>query len=112
MSMSYIITEQDISNTTDLEIAFSTTRLLPEMGDIPIGFIKGNIYTETVSAIFYGTELPDATMEFNFDVSPENMNKCVTAHLKSFEPKHEHKIAGVGYMLSKIATLRIKPTEE
>jgi hypothetical protein len=110
--MPHTITETDVANTTDLELAFATTRLLPKMEDIPIEFIKGNIYTETVEAIFCGIELPDASMEFNLDVSPGDVNKCITAHLRSFEPKHEHKIAGIGYILSKIATLRKKSGED
>jgi hypothetical protein len=109
--MPYMVTKQDIENTTDVELAFATTRLLPEIGDIPIEFINGNLYTKTVEAIFLGLKSPGYNMKINIDVSPGDISKCVAAHLKSFEPTYEHKIAGVGYMLSKIATLSIESAE-
>jgi hypothetical protein len=109
--MAYMVTKQDVENTTDVELAFATTRLLPEMIDIPIEFINGNVYTKTVEAIFLGLKSPGYNMKINLDVSPSDVSKCIAAHLKSFNPKHEHKIAGVGYMLSKIATLSIGSTK-
>lgn len=108
--MTYEVTADDVKSTTDVEMAFATTRLLPSYELVPKEFKKGNLYTKTVSAIFFGTELPKANLYLNLDVTPEELNKCITAHLKSFEPKHEHKIAGVGYLLSKIATLETDGT--
>jgi hypothetical protein len=110
--MAYKINAKDINATTDVELAFSTVRLLPKVVDIPQDFFDGNIYTEVVEAIFYGKEIPESTMILNFEVTPEIINKCITAHLKSFEPKHENKIAGVGYLLSKIATIELTPATE
>ncbi len=103
--MTYEVTSGDVKSITDLDLAFATTRLLPPYELVPAEFKKGNLYTETVSAIFYGTEFPNVKLHLNLDVTPEELRKCIMAHLKSYELKHEDKIAGVGYLLSKIATL-------
>jgi hypothetical protein len=90
-------------------LAFSTERLLPALQDVPEEFRKGNIYTELASAIFYGTEMPKCTIALNEGVEGEKLNRCIRAHLKSWGPKHEHKIAGVGYMIACACILH--PTE-
>lgn len=98
------ITLKDIKSITDAELAFSTTRFLPEMEDIPAEFLRGNKYTNLIECLFYGTDLPSGEMMFHFDIEPNELNKFIRAHLKSFEPKHEHKIAGVGFLLSQLCT--------
>lgn len=105
--MPYSLTPADLASITMPEQAFSTERLLPAWEDIPEEFKKGNVYTELVSALFYGTELPAGVMEFHsgFEGAGEDLNKCVRAHLQSFGPKHEHKIAGIGYMVSLVCTM-------
>lgn len=103
--MAYTLTPEQISSITMPELAFSTERLLPAWEDIPEEFKRGNIYTELASAIFYGTPIPPSTIELNEGVEGEALSKCVRAHLQSFGPKHEHKIAGVGYMISCACTL-------
>ena len=111
--MPYTLTQEDINSITDLEVAFSTTRLLPAWEDIPEDFkklYKGNIYVELTDAIFCGGERPKGNVKFNegFDETQEgfySLQRCVTAHMRSFEPKHEHKIAGIAYMISKVCTI-------
>ncbi|MDH0342020.1 hypothetical protein [Chromobacterium haemolyticum] len=105
--MPYTLTPADLASITGPEMAFSTERLLPAWDDIPDEFKKGNDYTALVEALFYGTNLPDCGMEFlpGFEESAADLNKCVRAHLQSFGPKHEHKIAGVGYMVSLVCVL-------
>ncbi|KQW19801.1 MULTISPECIES: hypothetical protein [Pseudomonas] len=103
--MAYSLTPEQIASITKPEVAFSTERLLPAWADIPDEFKNGNIYTELASAIFYGTKLPPGTIEFNEGFTPEALNNCVRAHLQSFGPKHEHKIAGVGFMIASACTL-------
>jgi len=39
--------------------------------------------------------------------TPEMLNRAVRSHLQSYGPKHEHKIAGVGYMMSRACTLTL-----
>ncbi|WP_213664188.1 hypothetical protein [Stutzerimonas stutzeri] len=98
--MAYTLTAEQVCSVTDVEQAFGTMRLLPDWDDIPKDFKEGNCYTATVEAIFCGTELPKGTIELIDNVSPAALNKCVRAHLQSFGPKHEHKIAGVAYLMS------------
>lgn len=107
--MPYLLTRPDLDSISDPELAFSTDRLLPAWDDIPSEFKNGNLYTELVSAIFYGRELPSADLAFRsgFDDAgaPSALNRCVRAHLQSFAPKHQHKIAGVGYMVAQVCEL-------
>lgn len=98
--MAYTLTPEQIESITMPEVAFSTERLLPAWEDIPDDFNRGNIYTELASAIFYGRTLPPCHIVLNDGVTAETLNKCVRAHLQSFGPKYEHKIAGVGYMIA------------
>ncbi len=98
--MAYTLTPEQVRSVTDVEQAFGTTRLLPDWDDIPTDFKEGNSYTALADAIFYGRPLPKGTLELVDGVSLADLNKCVRAHLQSFEPKHEHKMAGVGYLMS------------
>lgn len=106
----FTITKADIKSITDIEFAFSTTRFLPAEKQIPSEFFKGNIYTKFVENLFFGVELPSGTIEFKFDLKPEEVQRFIISHLKSFEPKHEIKIAGVGYLLHLLGDL--KPHED
>jgi hypothetical protein len=104
--MSYTLTPEQAAATTDLELAYGTTRLLPAWVDIPEEFKVGrNVYCKLASCLFYGTELPELEVTMFDGFTPQILQKCVRAHLGSFEPKHELKMAGVGYMISKMATL-------
>lgn len=103
--MAYTVTPEQMASITDAEMAFSTMRLLPSWDDIPEEFRRGNIYTQMADAIFFGRELPECEIEMNAGFAPEALNRAVRAHLKSWGPKHEHKIAGVGYMIAQAAVL-------
>lgn len=98
--MAYALTPTQVASVTDVEIAFSTTRLLPAWEDIPEDFKRGNLYTRIASAVFYGDSLPNADVQLKPGFQREHVSRAIRAHLRSFSPKHEHKIAGVGYMLS------------
>lgn len=104
--MTYAITPADMASITDPEMAFSTDRLLPALSDIPPEFFAGNIYTELVSAIFFGLELPEMEMELKDGFDPQALNRAVRAHLQSWGPRHQHKIAGVGFMIAQAAVLQ------
>jgi len=104
--MVYAVSPADLDTITDLEMAFSTDRLLPPKKDVPPEFWSGNIYTKLAESIFYGTKLPDCKIEMRTGVQPEKLNRAIRAHLQSFGPKHEHKIAGVGYLIAQFATLQ------
>jgi hypothetical protein len=103
--MPYTVTPQDMDSITDVEMAFSTDRLLPPVEDIPTEFFRGNQYTKLVEAIFYGLQMPDGQIEMKEGFTPESLNRAVRAHIQSFTPKHEHKIAGVGFLVAQAATL-------
>ena len=103
--MSYQLSPEQIDSITEPEVAFSTERLLPPWEAVPEDFRMGNVYTELATAIFYGTELPKCTIILNEGVEAEKLNKCIRAHLQSWGPKHEHKIAGVGLMIASACTL-------
>lgn len=109
----YVLTPADLASITDPEKAFGTMRLLPVWTAIPEEFKRGNLYTKLAESIFYGTALPDGEIEFlpGFELSAGDLNTCVRVHLQSFGPKHEHKIAGVGYMISKVCIMQPTPTD-
>lgn len=98
--MTYQITPEHMASISREEEAFSTERFLPSERDVPEEFKKGNVYTKIAEAIFYGGSFPKGRIEMKDGFSPSDMNKCVRAHLASWGPKHEHKISGVGYMIS------------
>lgn len=107
--MTYRITREDLGSITDLDLAFSTERLLPPWEEIPSEFKRGNVYTELVDALFFGAALPDAEMSFrpgfNDDGAAAALNRSVRAHLQSYGTKHEHKIAGIGYLIAQVCEI-------
>ncbi len=103
--MSYELSVEDVNSITKAEFAFSTERLLPNWNDIPDDFKAGNSYTQFVEKLFYGSPLPNCNIELKMNIEPESMKQCILAHLSSFAPKHEHKIAGVGFMLYQMCIL-------
>ena len=110
MTKQYVLTRDDLLSITEGELVFGTMRLLPTMEQIPPEFFIGNIYTAIAQAMFVSNNPPPSVIAFRkgFDnpdaVQP--MLRCLTAHLKSWGPKHEHKIAGIGYMISLICDIR------
>ena len=83
-----------------LEVAFPaevTGRLLPPIDEVPGEFHGGNEWTELVDQLFFrGGTLP----EFREGIDPGKAVSQIRACLGSFEPEHEHKTAGVAYLLS------------
>lgn len=111
--MTYMITPELAASVSDPELAFSTTRLLPELEDIPAEFKDAsNPYYSLTRTIFYDDPLPEMEMEIKDGYSPEILNKCIRAHLGSYGPEHEHKLAGVAYMMSLMATLQFPSKPE
>ena len=105
------ITCEVLKQINDVEIAFGTTKLLPSQEEIPKEFYTGNDYSKFVDAYFYGRELPTGSIEFKPGFSMDSMpdvRRVLTSHLRSFEPKHEHKLAGVAFLLSQIMTIELK----
>jgi len=101
------LTLADVLSVNDAERAFGTTKLLPPEDEIPAVFYQaGNIYHRIAEAMWAGEPLPNGDITINEAFKDAvvftQIQKCVMAHLTSFQPSHEHKIAGVAYMISKI----------
>jgi hypothetical protein len=107
------ITQADIDATTPLEEGFATTRCLPPEDIIPEPFwgwykgSTGNLYFFMADALFCGSTMPVAYVTWNdgFREDGEALMKWIMAHMRSFTPSHEHKIAGIAYMISQAVTL-------
>lgn len=101
---------ESLDTITELEVAFGTTKLLPPFDVVPSEFKRGNDYTKLLDHLFSGQPLPQGDIVFRegFDDAdaPALLNRVVMAHLRSFEPKHEHKIAGLGYLISQACEVR------
>ena len=99
------ITPELAASITDVEMAFSADRLLPAWDNIPAEFKAGNVYTKIAEAMHYGSALPGGEVELKEGYSVESIQRVVLSHLQSFAPKHEHKMAGVGYLISQMCTV-------
>lgn len=86
---------------SDVTLAFPASivgEYLPEMKDIPEEFKKhGNKWAKDVSELFYNGGTID---NLKSDISKEDATRHMVVMLSSFEPKHEHKIAGAAWLLS------------
>ncbi|KWR83770.1 hypothetical protein RM96_28225 [Cupriavidus sp. IDO] len=107
--MAYSLSRANVDSITDAELERSTVKHLPKWDDIPADFRNGNLYTQMAQARLLDYPMPNASVSllpgFEDDGACKAIDRCITAHLNAFAPKHEHKIAGVGYMISKICRL-------
>lgn len=107
----FTLTRESLNTITDVEVAFGTIKLLPSFDEVPDEFKRGNDYTKLLNHLFSGQALPEGEIVFReaFDdaAAPALLNRVVMAHLRSFEPKHEHKIAGLGYLVSQACNVRL-----
>ena len=111
---SYTLTRDSLETITDLDVAFGTTKLLPAYEQVPPEFKPsngGNVYTKIMDCMFSGTPIPKGNVVFRpgFDdtEAPKLLGRVIQAHLRSFEPKHEHKIAGLGYLVSQVCEVTV-----
>lgn len=96
------LTQADLESITKQEALLGTVRLLPPVGEIPKEFWGTNIYVRIVESMYSGDNPPAGAVHFHPGFTGLNMQPCIMAHLKSFEPDYDHKIAGVAYMIYKI----------
>ncbi len=87
---------------TDLDLAFPAhvidLGLLPKWEDIPEEFRDhNNEWNRAASKIFFRG---GRGLVFKEGVDVVKAKRHLTACLRSFQPKHEHKTAGVGWLLS------------
>jgi hypothetical protein len=90
-----------VPEITDLDMAFGTTKGLPDYATIPDEFKRGphNKWVKFVSeAFFSGAKNIEVTPIDG--ISPGAAFRHIKAMLASFEPRHEHKEAGAAFLMS------------
>lgn len=87
---------------TEVDLVFGgvVEELLPAMTEIPEAFITGEtIWNAAIDRLFYkgpaGIEVTPRK-----EVDPKAALRHIAAVLNSFQPKHEHKMAGCAYLMS------------
>lgn len=95
------------TNVSDIDVAFPTkvSDMMPVYEDIPTEYkhFKGTIWNRLVADwFFHGVH--DLKIKWRKEVDPEAAMRHIKYILGSWEPKHEHKEAGVAYLLSLWAT--------
>lgn len=98
------ITQEEIASITNEEFICGTSRLLPPVDEIPKAFWDGNIYTRIAEAIYTGDRPPPGQVDFNpgFVNDGASLARITMAHIGDMNGDYDHRIAGVGYMISKI----------
>lgn len=93
----------EIPAVTDDEILDGSMRYLPVFKELPEEF-QVRPYNEwfiIASSLFYdGGKLTDYGLVIKSGVDGMQANRLIQSHLRSWKPQHEHKMAGVGYLLS------------
>jgi hypothetical protein len=86
---------------TMLDVAFGCGvigKFLPPMEDIPKAYHSGNRPGSRVASQIFFTGAKSFRAESRDGVDVSAAMQQIKACLGSFEPKHEHKKAGVGYL--------------
>lgn len=98
------VTMTDILSITDEELRRGTLRLLPPADDIPEAFWAGNAYTRIPEALYVGDRPEHAQIDFlpGFDNDGFSLQRVTLAHLRCIDADYDYRIAGIGYLLSKV----------
>lgn len=91
-----------VPELSDLDVNFPAKPPLPEWKDIPEEFKRySNPFAQIASELFFkGGKLADYGLTPKEGVDIGKATRAIRSCLGSFDPKHEHKEAGVAYMLS------------
>jgi hypothetical protein len=100
-----------IPTLSEIDVAFGSVKHMPKYEDIPESFRRyhGDVHVDAIESWFYhgGTiEAPDTlklksgSFKARTGVDFSGALRAIKAILGSFEPKHEHKIAGCAFLLS------------
>lgn len=91
-----------IPDLVDADVVFGNIEHLPPYNAIPNEFKSSrNPFAEIATRLFFqGGRLSDFGLTPKPGVDLEKASRAVKATLGSWEPKHEHKEAGVAFMLS------------
>jgi len=93
----------DIPEITDVDIVFGgADEHLPKWADLPDEFrrMRGPFYHAASMLFFNGGELSDHGLRFRDGVDQTRAIRLLRALLGSYGTKHQHKIGGVGFLLS------------
>ena len=102
------LSQEDLDSITAQEVIQGTDRLLPPIKDIPEEFWIGNAYTRIAEALYIGEEPEEVQIEWIPGYNgPEAITNMCRSHIRSFGLEYAHKIAGIGYMISKL--IKITP---
>ena len=97
-------TRLPIPELSDLEVAFPDKAPILPWDALPEEFRRDwshNAWCDIASRFFYkGGSLDEFKLTPKDGVDVKKAMRALKAALGSFEPKHEHKMAAVGYMLS------------
>ena len=112
------------------KVAFGTTEYLPVFEELPeeyqnqkalgcrlaetIFFDGGDAAGKEAASMYSGALiLAEPPQDYDFGEEEKDaltrFHRCIGAHLRSWKPKHKHKIAGVGYMIDQWVKQSDKP---
>jgi len=96
-----------VPKISDADVVFPANPPIPKEEDIPKQFWDyENIFNQTASDLFNsGKTTTSMTLKSELGEDFEDIRRALRACLGSFGPSHEHKLAGVAYMLSEWFTL-------
>lgn len=89
----------------DVECAFPARvigSLLPKWDEIPKEFKKmnGNTKYHKIASRWFFDGLAGCDLRFKNGIDAETAIRHLSSCMSSFEPKHEHKMAGVAWLMS------------
>ena len=92
---------QEVPEVTDAEIAYGTTKALPPYDSLPKDYRdERKPSSAAIQRIFFnGGNLADYGFTLKEGLDSAKVHRAIRAHLTSWAPKHEHKIAGVAYLI-------------
>lgn len=84
----------------DLEVVFGSIKHFPKCDDLPDDFRSGRHPCCQIAQtlFFHGGSLEDFGLTAKAGIDRRKALRAIRAGLCSFVPKHEHKIAAVGFM--------------
>lgn len=90
-------------NPDRLELGFGPRNLgeyLPEYGEIPDDFKRDSNQFVVLTSMWFFNGLDRSRLKVKPGIDANAALRHLSCVLRSFEPKHEHKEAGVAYLMS------------
>lgn len=104
-----------VPEVSDLDLAFPAAPPLPAVQDIPDEFKRNprNLFVRMADHLFshgdVATFKDGQHLTLVEGLDPVKVQRAVLCCLRSYAPKHQHKIAGVAFMLSNWFTEDAQP---